>query len=40
MTVALVRGGEPVGTAGLAEARERVAAGLESLPWEGLKFLR
>ena len=37
-TVALVRDGETVGTTGLADARERVAAGLTSLPWEGLSL--
>jgi len=38
LTVALVRDGETVGTTGLADARERVAAGLTSLPWEGLSL--
>lgn len=38
LTVALVRGGEAVGAATLADARERVAAGLTSLPWEGLRL--
>lgn len=41
VTVPLVRGGDVVtetGTAALAAARERVVAGLHSLPWEGLKL--
>lgn len=41
LTIPLVRGGEVVaatGTPALAAARERVAAGLHSLPWEGLKL--
>lgn len=41
LTVPLVRGGDVVadtGVAALAEARERVASGLDSLPWEGLKL--
>lgn len=38
LTVALVRGGAAVGAATLADARERVAAGLTSLPWEGLRL--
>lgn len=41
LTVPLVRGGEVVaeaGAAALAAARDRVAAGLHSLPWEGLKL--
>lgn len=41
LTVPLVRGGEVVcgtGASALAAARERVAAGLRSLPWEGLKL--
>lgn len=38
LTVPLVRSGEPVGVTDLATARARVAAGLESLPWEGLKL--
>lgn len=40
LTVPLVRGGEPVGDFGLDAARERVAAGLHSLPWDGLKLSR
>ena len=39
LTTALVRGGEVVagtGSAALAAARELVASGLHSLPWEGL----
>ncbi|BAX93768.1 nicotinate phosphoribosyltransferase [Mycobacterium shigaense] len=41
LTTPLVRGGEPVadtGPAALAAARDRVASGLHSLPWEGLKL--
>lgn len=41
LTVPLVRGGRAVvdtGVAALAAARQRVAAGLGSLPWEGLKL--
>lgn len=38
LPVPLVRAGERVSTDGLAQARERVAAGLRSLPWEGLKL--
>lgn len=41
LTVPLVRGGDVVtetGPAALATARERVVAGLGSLPWEGLKL--
>jgi nicotinate phosphoribosyltransferase len=40
LTVPLVRAGEPVGEPDLAAARERVAAGLRSLPWDGLKLSR
>ncbi|WP_299560438.1 nicotinate phosphoribosyltransferase [uncultured Mycolicibacterium sp.] len=40
LTVELVRGGEPVADLSLAAARERVAAGLRSLPWDGLKLSR
>jgi nicotinate phosphoribosyltransferase len=40
LTVPLVRGGEPVVTGDLSAARARVAAGLKSLPWEGLKLSR
>ncbi|BBY53594.1 nicotinate phosphoribosyltransferase [Mycobacterium koreense] len=43
LTVPLMRGGRTLGHTGpaaLAEARERVAAGLRSLPWEGLKLSR
>jgi len=36
LTVDLVRAGEPVAPTDLEAARERVARGLESLPWEGL----
>lgn len=40
LTVPLVRDGEPVGDIDLAAARERVVAGLHSLPWDGLKLSR
>jgi nicotinate phosphoribosyltransferase len=40
LTVPLVRAGEPVAEPDLAAARERVAAGLRSLPWDGLKLSR
>ncbi|KUI26989.1 nicotinate phosphoribosyltransferase [Mycobacterium sp. IS-1742] len=40
LTVPLVRAGEPVGDLDLASARERVSAGLHSLPWDGLKLSR
>ncbi|MEE6170009.1 MULTISPECIES: nicotinate phosphoribosyltransferase [unclassified Mycolicibacterium] len=44
LTVPLVTGGEPVSdatpAAELIAARERVAAGLHSLPWDGLKLSR
>ncbi|MCV7317584.1 nicotinate phosphoribosyltransferase [Mycolicibacillus parakoreensis] len=43
LTVPLMRDGRMLGRSGpawLAEARERVAAGLRSLPWEGLKLSR
>jgi nicotinate phosphoribosyltransferase len=36
----LVRSGQPVADADLSSARERVAAGLHSLPWDGLKLSR
>jgi nicotinate phosphoribosyltransferase len=41
LTVPLVRGGDVVtdtGATALAAARDRVASGLHSLPWEGLKL--
>ena len=38
LTTPLVRGGEVVFDADLAAARDRVAAGLRSLPWEGLSL--
>lgn len=38
LSVALVRGGEPVQDPDLDAARARVAAGLHSLPWDGLKL--
>jgi nicotinate phosphoribosyltransferase len=40
LAVPLVRSGEPVADPGLAAARERVDAGLHSLPWDGLKLSR
>lgn len=40
LTVELVRDGEPVGDASLDAARDRVAEGLHSLPWDGLKLSR
>jgi nicotinate phosphoribosyltransferase len=36
----LVRGGETVADLALTSARDRVAAGLHSLPWDGLKLSR
>jgi nicotinate phosphoribosyltransferase len=38
LTVPLVRGGELVSKPNLAAARELVASGLRSLPWEGLNL--
>jgi nicotinate phosphoribosyltransferase len=40
LTVPLVRDGEPVVADDLSGARARVAAGLKSLPWDGLKLSR
>ena len=40
LAVPLVRAGEPVADLDLAAARARVAAGLHSLPWDGLKLSR
>jgi nicotinate phosphoribosyltransferase len=40
LAVPLVRNGEVVADLGLAAARERVATGLHSLPWVGLKLSR
>jgi nicotinate phosphoribosyltransferase len=40
LTVPLVENGRPVADFSLASARERVAAGLHSLPWDGLKLSR
>nr|WP_255360376.1 nicotinate phosphoribosyltransferase [Mycobacterium sp. 852013-51886_SCH5428379] len=40
LTTEFVRAGEPVGTPDLAAGRERVAAGLKSLPWDGLALSR
>lgn len=40
LTVPLVRAGEPVDEFDLAAGRERVTAGLLSLPWDGLKLSR
>ncbi len=40
LTITLVRDGEPVGDLGIDAARKCVAAGLHSLPWDGLKLSR
>jgi nicotinate phosphoribosyltransferase len=40
LTVTLVRDGDPVADLSLDAARERVAFGLGSLPWDGLKLSR
>ena len=40
LTVPLVRAGSVVCDSSLADARARVAAGLHSLPWDGLKLSR
>ncbi|MDT5002330.1 MAG: nicotinate phosphoribosyltransferase [Mycobacterium sp.] len=40
LAVPLVQHGEPVADLVLADARERVGAGLHSLPWHGLKLSR
>ena len=40
LTVPLVRGGDPLVDDNLTAARARAAAGLKSLPWDGLKFSR
>lgn len=40
LIVPLVRAGEPVARPDLAAARDRVAAGLKSLPWDGLALSR
>jgi nicotinate phosphoribosyltransferase len=40
LAVPLVRSGKPVADLVLADARERVGAGLHSLPWDGLKLSR
>ena len=40
LEVPLVRAGEPVADPGLGAARDRVALGLRSLPWDGLKLSR
>ncbi|MEV3905839.1 nicotinate phosphoribosyltransferase [Mycobacterium sp. NPDC050551] len=40
LTVELVRAGQPVGDPGLDAGRSLVAAGLGSLPWDGLKLSR
>ncbi|MUL67499.1 nicotinate phosphoribosyltransferase [Mycobacterium sp. CBMA 234] len=40
LTLPLVRSGSVVYDASLADARARVAAGLHSLPWDGLKLSR
>ncbi|MDZ4270526.1 MAG: nicotinate phosphoribosyltransferase, partial [Mycobacterium sp.] len=38
LTAPLVRSGEPIADLGLDSARDRVAQGLHSLPWDGLKL--
>ena len=40
LTVPLVDNGEPVADLSLSAARDRVVAGLGSLPWDGLKLSR
>jgi nicotinate phosphoribosyltransferase len=40
LTVDLVRDGESVADLGIGAARDRVAAGLHCLPWDGLKLSR
>ncbi|HKV21459.1 MAG TPA: nicotinate phosphoribosyltransferase, partial [Mycobacterium sp.] len=40
LTVSFVENGEPVADFALSAARDRVAAGLHSLPWDGLKLSR
>ncbi len=40
LTVPFVENGEPVADLSLSAARDRVAAGLHSLPWDGLKLSR
>lgn len=40
LTVQLVRDGEPVADLDIGAARERVAAGLHCVPWDGLKLSR
>ena len=40
LSVDMVRGGQPVHEHDLEQARARVAAGLGSLPWDGLKLSR
>ncbi|MDX1884424.1 nicotinate phosphoribosyltransferase [Mycolicibacterium sp. 120270] len=40
LTVPLVENGEPVADLSLTAARDRVKAGLHSLPWDGLKLSR
>jgi nicotinate phosphoribosyltransferase len=40
LTVAFVENGEPVADLSLAAARDRVASGLHSVPWDGLKLSR
>jgi nicotinate phosphoribosyltransferase len=40
LTVELVRDGEPVADLDIDAARERVAAGLHCVPWDGLKLSR
>jgi nicotinate phosphoribosyltransferase len=40
LTIDLVRDGEPVADLSVDAARDRVAAGLHCLPWDGLKLSR
>jgi nicotinate phosphoribosyltransferase len=40
LAIPMVRAGEAVADFGLDAARERMAAGLKSLPWDGLKLSR
>ncbi|HEX6755127.1 MAG TPA: nicotinate phosphoribosyltransferase [Mycobacteriales bacterium] len=40
LQVPLMRGGEPIDNGSLDDARERLAAALKTVPWEGLKLSR
>ena len=40
LQVPLMRGGEPIDDGSLDDARERLAAALKTVPWEGLKLSR